>query len=458
MKKILLILVIFLFGEVSIALDVVYPKKDNVKINSNSTFFIGSANPNQKLTINGEKIEVHPSGGFAHVVNLDIGINKFNIISGDETLIFIINRPAKPKFSTQKDNKFIKYPNKRSILTSADKTPIRTSPKNSGINRMSHFQEGIPLIIDGENNEFYRVVLGDDKKGWIYKANSTITNNTPQSLANLQSYDFEDTKEFYKFIFHLDQKIPYEIIEGDIFYLKLYNIKDCEQNTYTFSFPYSKAEETQKRFGYSGEYQGNDFVWKIRKSPKISKKNPLKDITIAIDAGHGGKDFGAIGCCGDKEKDINLNIAKYLENELKNRNAKVIMTRDKDEYINLNDRVDIANNKNAMCLISIHGNALPDHLNPLEHKGTSIYYYYNQAKLLAVNILKEMTEQLGTNNDKVRQGSLALVRNTNALSILIEVAYLINPEDNAQLIDKKFQKKCAKAIADGIENFLLQNL
>ena len=65
-----------------------------------------------------------------------------------------------------------------------------------------------------------------------------------------------------------------------------------------------------------------------------------------------------------------------------------------------------------------------------------------------------MTKQLGTQNDNVRQGSLALVRNTTALSILIEVAYLINPEDNAMLIDTHFQKRCAKAIADGIEDFL----
>ena len=57
-------------------------------------------------------------------------------------------------------------------------------------------------------------------------------------------------------------------------------------------------------------------------------------------------------------------------------------------------------------------------------------------------------------NDKVRQQSFAVVRNTNALSILIEIGYMINPSDNAKMINKDFQKKTAKAIADGIENFL----
>ena len=74
--------------------------------------------------------------------------------------------------------------------------------------------------------------------------------------------------------------------------------------------------------------------------------------------------------------------------------------------------------------------------------------------LWLTNILAEMTGQLGTYNDNIRQGSLALVRNTNALSVLVETAYLINPYDNAMLVDTSFQKHCAKAIADGIEKFL----
>ena len=64
-----------------------------------------------------------------------------------------------------------------------------------------------------------------------------------------------------------------------------------------------------------------------------------------------------------------------------------------------------------------------------------------------------MTAQLGINNDKIYQKSFAVVRNTSALSILIEIGYLINPEDNAKMIEKSFQKNTAKAIADGIENF-----
>lgn len=454
MKKFLIICALLLIGQTAFSLEIVYPKKTNIKINSHSTFFIGSSNPKDTLTVNGNIVDVHKSGGFAYVVELKEGINTFEIVSGNDIQTFVINRPEKKLSKNSPQAKFIQYEKTKEVLTSANNIPLRSTPVDAGINRMSHFQEGIPLLIDGEKSNFYRVTLGENKKAWISKSNVKQQEEQPQNYATFLGYDYKDTEDYHIFTFRLDKKVPYEIIEGSIFYLKLYNVKDHPDNTYIYTFPYSAISETSKIAGYSCEYKDNNLIWKIRKFPTINPKQPLKNITIALDAGHGGKDNGATGCLGDKEKDINLEITKYLEKELEKRSAKVIMTRTDDQYVSLQDRIDKANAKDAMFLISIHGNALPDHLNPLEHKGTSIYFYYNQAKLLAANILSTMNEQLGTQNDQIRQGSLALVRNTNALSILIEVAYLINPEDNVLLINPKFQKKCAKAIADGIENFL----
>ena len=142
-----------------------------------------------------------------------------------------------------------------------------------------------------------------------------------------------------------------------------------------------------------------------------------------------------------------------MEADLKKRGARVIMTRNGDNYVSLKDRVEIANYGDAVVFISIHGNALPDGADPNKNSGTSIYYYYNQAKPLADIIMDTVVSEIGIPNDKVRQGSLAVVRNTNALSILIEVSYLINPEDNANLINPEFQKQYAKAIADSLEKY-----
>ena len=450
MNKFLSLFLCLAVGQICYALDVVYPKKNNVTVNSPTTFFIGSSENN--LTINGEKVDVHTSGGFAYFVNLEEGTNDFELKSGDKILKYHIIRPKK-NVGKYKAPEFIEYKTMENLEVTSENSPLRSSPVDAGINRIAHLQTGVLLTADGEKAGFYRIKLGQERFGWISKSNvKKIT--TEIETAKLINYQHTEDKTHFIHIFQLDKKVPFEITEGEKLTLKLFNMKDCDKNTYIFEFPYKQNSETPKLTGYSGYYIGDNFILKIRKYPKLNKFRPLHNVTIAIDPGHGGKEKGAIGCLGDNEKDIVLEISKYLKKELKHLGAHVVMTRKDDTYVGLRDRVDFVNSHNANILISIHGNALPDTMNPLEHQGTSVFYYYEQAKPLAANILIQMNEQLGTKNDKVRQESFALVRNTDALSVLIETAYLINPEDNANLINPEFQKKCAKAIADGIINYL----
>lgn len=440
-----------MLGTKCFAFDIVYPKKNSVSINAKSTFFIGSSKT--PLKINGKEVPLHPSGGFAYVVNLNEGENTFVLQSEDDRQIFVITRP-KIKYGTWTPPQFKKYETQKTFYVTADKSPLRSTPVDSGINRMAHLQRNVLLNVDGEKGGFYRVVLGGEKYGWIAKTNVKSADEVYiNSPAKLLGCDFEEDSEFYRFIFRFDKRVPYEIIEGEKLSIKFFNL---ENGDYIREFPYSEITGGKKLIGYGGEYFNNDFIWKIRKPLNINPKKPLKNINITIDAGHGGNEIGATGCLGDKEKDINLKIAKYLEKELDKHGANVIMTRDDDKYVGLTERVDIANYTNSSIFISIHGNALPDELNPNDHSGVSIYYYYDEAKPLANVLINSITEQLGINNDKVRQASFAVVRNTNALSLLIETAYLINPEDNSKLVSEEFQKAYAKAIADGLAEYLLK--
>mgnify|MGYP004649782245 CR=1 FL=1 len=305
----------------------------------------------------------------------------------------------------------------------------------------------VSLFAVGEKGGFYSVILGSNKTGWISK-NSVKLVDFGASLATMNGFDTLDTPEFKIYVFHLNKMTPFELVEGNPFTIKIFNVENQPENTYKLQIP------LQKLYGYSGRFSGTDFVVKIRKTPPIDKTKPLKGIKITIDAGHGGSESGAIGCLGNLEKNTMLEFAKHLERELKHRGAIVFMTREDDSYVGLRDRVDFANDEDSVFLISLHGNALPDDLDPIANNGTEVYYYYNQAKPLADLVLSEITTQTGMNNHKVRQASFALVRNTNALSILIEIGFLINPSDNAKLVDKEFQKKTVSAIADGISNFL----
>ena len=305
----------------------------------------------------------------------------------------------------------------------------------------------MPLVLDGEKGSFYRTILGSMKTGWIAKSDVKLI-DSGASLAELKGYDTLDTPEFNIYVFHLNKMIPYELVEGSPFIVRLFNVENNPENTYELKIP------QQRLYGYSARFSGTDFVVKIRKVPPVDKSHPLKGINITVDAGHGGNESGAIGCLGNLEKNTNLEFSRFLADELKRRGANVSMTRNDDSAVGLRERVEFANEEDSMILISLHGNSLPDGADPIANNGTEIYYYYNQAKPLADSILKEIVSQTGMNDHKVRQSSLALVRNTNALSILIELGYMINPSDNSKLVDKEFQKKAAKAIADGIESFL----
>lgn len=463
MRKVLLLLLFIFWGAKAFALNIVYPKTNPVKINANSTFFIGSTKPNSKLKINDIDVKVSSSGAFAQTVQLNVGTNNFNIVSDNDVVNFVIER-AQPSAAPQKTSELIDYPAKINFGVIKDGTPLRMTPVDGGINRMAHLSEGVQLQINGEKGDFYRVYLNSKLSGWIAKSDVEVQPNQSLGLQSragllsrrhqisdviiLKEVKTKEDKEFLYWEFDLGGKIPYVLKEENGLSLQLFNIVGCDDNTYSLNIPSTKL------IGYDIYYDKDKLVLKVRKPLTINPEKQLNDLVIAIDAGHGGCEFGAIGGCGDKEKDINLSIAKELQKELECRGAKVIMTRENDEDVSLRDRVKIAKEKNATLLISIHANALPDGADPVRNRGTSVYYYHNQAKLLAENILNSMTTQLGTQNDKVRQGSLALVRPTSSVSVLVEVAYIINPDDYALLLDKDFQIKCAKSIADGIEKYL----
>lgn len=460
MKKYLLLILLFIVCSRRVwALDIVYPKSNPAKINAASTFFIGSTNPTDVLTINDLPVKVSPTGAFAQVVQLNIGVNNFKIISksmdissnaDNKALDFVIERPQQVNSAVTAQNTLIEYPPMNNFYVTTENAPLRMTPVDSGINRLSHLPKGMRLLVNGEKGSFYRVYLNSKLSGWIAKSNveQRLDDKIENLPIKLKDYKLKEDKEFCVYEFELDRKTPFVVKEENGLSLQLFNIEGRVDNTYIVNIPIKKL------LGYDAYYEGDKFILKIRKIPNINCEKPLKDVVIAVDAGHGGSEAGAIGCCGDKEKDINLAIAKNLQQELVNRGAKVVMTRVEDVNVSLQDRVNISKNNDAALLVSVHANALPDGADPIKCRGTSVYYYHNQAKPLADNILASMTGELGTQNDKVRQGSLALVRPTSSVSVLIEVAYIINPDDSALLTDETFQINCAKSIADGIEKYI----
>ena len=296
----------------------------------------------------------------------------------------------------------------------------------------------------------YKVELSPQNYVWIAKSD---VKNSKQNYdkAILYNYKKQQNKKEYIYKFALSKQTPYSIEENGNLSLKIYNVVANKNDVAQFSFVLN-----QKLMGYSAEYSGNTLVVKIKKEPKLNKKLPLKNVKIVIDAGHGGSEQGAISCLGNPEKEFNLSISKYLEHELKAMGATVYMTRHFDRFVSLNNRVKYTNDKNAQIFVSIHANSLPDNKNPLEHRGSGVYYYYDEAKPLSESIINAVCKNMAVRNNGIHQASFAVVRNTSAVSVLVETAYVINPDDNSLLIDDDFKRKYAASVAEGIKNYILQ--
>lgn len=216
-------------------------------------------------------------------------------------------------------------------------------------------------------------------------------------------------------------------------------------------------ELNQKLWGYDCFYDDKKLVLKIRKAPKIDAKAPLKGLVIGIDAGHGGCDSGAVGPTGVKEKEINLDVAKKLKTELENAGAQVVMTRADDTNTPLYDRPKMAKDADALILVSLHANALPDGADPYKKHGTAVFYYNDEAKVLAKTLQEQLISDLGTANDGFNRTSFVMTRPTMPLCVLLEVAYMIHPTEYMLMLDDGFRQKAAGSIRLGIEKYLINN-
>ncbi len=190
------------------------------------------------------------------------------------------------------------------------------------------------------------------------------------------------------------------------------------------------------------------------------KSQTPRSNVVVLDAGHGGKDTGAIGF-GTYEKDINLAITLRVGQILESRGVNVEYTRTNDTYLTLTERAEFANNLNAALFVSIHNNSATN----AEAHGTETYYYapitdsdlfWQKAERsrLANCIQDQLVKSLGRRDRGVKQDNFTVLVKTKMPSALAEISFLSNAEENALLVSSSYQARAAQAIADGILEYL----
>lgn len=197
--------------------------------------------------------------------------------------------------------------------------------------------------------------------------------------------------------------------------------------------------------------------------PTFSDNN----LKIVVDAGHGEPDGGAVGANGTLEKDINLAIAKKLQEILEGTGAEVIMTRDGDSGIydesestirkmkvsDMRKRLDIIKKSGADLFLSIHMNSFSDS----SVNGLHIFYDKNHPDIepLAKMIQENISSVTGASAHAVKTADekLFLMKQSPVPAVLVECGFLSNPEEEQKLKSDEYQAKIAWAIAKSLENY-----
>ena len=346
----------------------------------------------------------------------------------------------------------------------ADFGVARTGPSTS-YSRITPLPAGTRAAITGREGEWLRLDYG----GWIKAAETQVSDASvpPNSIIRGIVADIKD--DWTEVVFPLQTPVPISVKQdAQSLTLTLHNTTPQTDTIYFSNDPVvarmdfnsvlpDSAEYTfhfkqPQQWGYKFRYEGTSLILSLKHAPA---GDGLEGTTILIDPGHGSDaDLGARGPTGYPEKDVALIVSKLFRDELESRGATVMMTREGDDDLYPADRVEVIDATEPTLALSLHYNALPDAGDALETKGIGMFWYHPQAHDLSAFLHDYLVEELDREAYGVYWNNLALTRPNVTLAVLMELGFMINPEEFEWIMDADSQRELARTMAEGVEAWL----
>jgi N-acetylmuramoyl-L-alanine amidase len=345
----------------------------------------------------------------------------------------------------------------------------RTGP-SSDYSRLTPLPQGTRARVIGREGDWLRLDYG----GWIRAAETQPVAGAVPPRSLIRGITSRQVPGWTELYFPLQVPVPISLQQGtDTLTLTFYNtvpqtdtiavIGDglIERLDWSPTLPdqvqYQINFKTDQQWGYKLRYEGTTLVLSLRQPPVTQASQPLAGTTILVDPGHGGDEPGALGPNGIPEKDVNLAVSLLLQAALEARGARVIMTRTDDSTIGVNDRTAQINQDEPTLALSIHYNALPDGGDAQTTAGIGAFWFQTQAHSLAQFLHDYLVAELDRPSYGVFWNNLALTRPHVAPTVLLELGFMINPEEFEWVTDPQEQARLAETLAEGVELWVQQS-
>jgi N-acetylmuramoyl-L-alanine amidase len=440
-----------------------FPQTQSINLPANSAVLTNQNEPTSVKAIG------HYQGCTKATASGDLGLPVFQLTSKGQTI-------------AQKGTGNIKILTPAQLQVAevtADAGVARTGP-STDYSRLTPLPKGTRTTVTGTEGDWLRLDYG----AWINRKEVQLLDQAVPPQTVIRSIRAQQQGNWTDVIFPLEVPVPVSVQQSDrTFTLTLYNTTaqtdtirldddplisrlDWQQPVpgrvqYTFNL------KTSQQWGYKLRYEGTSLILSLRHPPESKTlrkrggeipKNSLLGIKILLDPGHGGpEDLGARGPTGYPEKDATLLISKLVEARLKALGATVVMTRERDQDVGLQDRVAMINREEPAIALSLHYNALPDAGDAIKTQGISTFWYNPQAHSLAVFLHNYLVQKRQRPSAGVFWNNLALTRPTTAPAVLVELGFMINPDEFEWITNPQEQAQLADAIAEGITLWLMQN-
>ncbi|WP_019506241.1 N-acetylmuramoyl-L-alanine amidase [Pleurocapsa sp. PCC 7319] len=415
------------------------------------------------------------------------------------TTLEISRNYGKPVFELERDGKKVTKQGRGQIEILSPKdiqvveviadAGVARTGASTNHSRLTPLPKGTRARVTGKEGEWLRLDYG----GWLKaeETKSVLGNIPPQSI--IRGITARQVESATEIIFPLQLPVPVEVKQKETsITLTLHNttaqtdtirldanpiIKRLDwQQVSPTQIDYTFELHQQQQWGYDLRYEGTSLIFTLRHPPqallpsdintakyqgsnlaesKVTQLQSLNNIEILLDPGHGGQESGAKGPTGYPEKDVNLLLSKLIEQELNQLGAKVYLTREEDVDVSLKKRVAMIDKIKPDLAISIHYNALPDSGDAENTQGISTFWYNTQAHDPAMFLHNYLVTQLNRPSYGTFWNNLALTRPHTAPTFLLELGFMINPEEFEWITNTQEQQKLAKAIAQGIKEWFV---